>query len=84
MQETYHDKIYQELGLELLKSRRWYRCLSCIFKIMRKEAPSYLINLIPKLKQPSEQEIKIFRLTIVEQTVSSILFSLLLCVTGSG
>ena len=42
------DKIYQELGLESLKSRRWYKRLSCVFKIMKKEAPNYLINLIPK------------------------------------
>ena len=42
------DKIYQELGLESLKSRRWYKLLSCVFKIMKKEAPNYLINLIPK------------------------------------
>ena len=48
MQGTYRDKIYQELGLELLKPRRFYRCLSCISKIMRKEVPIYLINLIPK------------------------------------
>ena len=47
MQGTSRNKIHQELGLKSLKSRRWYRCLSCMYKIM-KEAPSYLINLIPK------------------------------------
>ena len=40
--------MYQELGLESLRSRRWYKGLSCMFKIMKKEAPNYLINLIPK------------------------------------
>ena len=30
---------YQELGLEALKSRRWYKRLSCMFKIMNNEAP---------------------------------------------
>ena len=81
MQGTSRDKIYQELGLESLKSRRCYKRLCCTFKIMKKEAPNYLINLIPKhqnKKKPSEQEITIFRLTIVERTVLSILFSLLL------
>ena len=78
MQRTSRDNIYQELGLESLKSRTWYRRLNCIFKIMRKEAPNHLINLIPNVKQPSEQEIAIFRLTIVERTVSSIRFFLLL------
>ena len=41
------EKIYQELGLESLISRRWYRRLSCIFKIMKEKAPIYLKKLIP-------------------------------------
>ena len=45
------DKLYQELGLESLESRRWYKRLSCMFHIMKKEAPNYLINLIPKCEQ---------------------------------
>ena len=48
IQGTSREKIYQELGLESLKSRRWYKRLSCMFKIMRKQAPAYLVNLIPK------------------------------------
>ena len=32
IQGTSCDKIYQELGLELLKSRRSYKRLSCMFK----------------------------------------------------
>ena len=34
IQGTSCDKIYQELGLESLKSRRWYKRLSFMFKIM--------------------------------------------------
>ena len=45
---TFRNKIYQELGLESFKPRRWYKRLTCMFKIMKKEAPNYLINLIPK------------------------------------
>ena len=48
MQGTFRDKIYQELGLESLKSRRWHKGLSCMFKIVKKEAPIFFINLIPK------------------------------------
>ena len=48
---TSRNKIYQELGLESLKSRRWYRRLSCMYKIIKKEAPNYLIDLIPKCDQ---------------------------------
>ena len=42
------DKMNQKLGLQSLKSRRWYKRLSCMFKIMKEEAPNYLINLVTK------------------------------------
>ena len=48
IQSTSREKIYKELGIELLKSRRWYQRLSCMFKIMKEEAPNYLINLASK------------------------------------
>ena len=48
IQGTSRDKIYQELGPESLKSRRWYKNLSLLFKIMKEEVANYLINLIPK------------------------------------
>ena len=80
MQVTCCNKRYQELKLESLKSGRWYKRLSCMFKIMKKEAPNYLINLIPKC----EAAIRTIAITIVEQAVSSILFSLLLLTIGSG
>ena len=48
MQGTSRNKVYQELGLEILKVGRWYKHLSCMFTIMKKEVPNYLINLIPK------------------------------------
>ena len=38
--DTSRDKIYQQLRLESLKSRKWYERLSCMFKIMKKEAPN--------------------------------------------
>ena len=44
---SYREKMYQELRLESLKSRRWYRRLSCMFKIMEEKAPNYLKNSIP-------------------------------------
>ena len=39
-------KVYKELGLESLKSRRWFRCLSCFYKIKTFGLPSYLSSLI--------------------------------------
>ena len=51
IQGTSRDKIYKELGIESLKNRRWYKRLCCMFKIMNKEAPKYLTDLIPKCQQ---------------------------------
>ena len=48
---TSYEKIYQELGLESLKSRRWYRLLSFMFKTMKKEAPNYLLNWTPNCEK---------------------------------
>ena len=50
IQSTSREKIYQELELESLKCRRWYKRLSCVFRIMNK-ASNYLLNLIPKNQQ---------------------------------
>ena len=48
IQGTSRDKLNQELGLESLKSRRWYKRLCCMYKIITEKTPNYLINLIPK------------------------------------
>ena len=45
---TSRDKLTQELGLESLKARRWYKRLCCMYKIMAEKALNYLINLISK------------------------------------
>ena len=44
---TSREKLYQELGLESLQHRRWYRKLCCFYKILKNQAPPYLYNLIP-------------------------------------
>ena len=43
---TSSKKLYQELGLESLKSKRWLRKLCLFYKIYNKST-SYLCNLIP-------------------------------------
>ena len=43
------EKLYQELGLESLKSRRWYRKLCLFFKLKKNKYPSYLFDIIPKV-----------------------------------
>ena len=42
------EKLYQELGLELLKARRWYRKL-CLFFKLKKKHPLYFFDIIPKV-----------------------------------
>ena len=48
---TSTEKIYQELGLESLKSRRWFRKLYNFYKIFNDKSPSYLFNLIPNFNR---------------------------------
>ena len=44
---TSSGKLYQELGLESLGSRRWLMKLCLFYKIYKNKSPSYLYNLIP-------------------------------------
>ena len=41
------EKLYQKLGFESLQQRRWYRKLCCLFKIIKKQSPSCLFQLVP-------------------------------------
>ena len=41
------EKIYQELGLESLRDRRWCRKLCLFYKVLENERPKYLFSLIP-------------------------------------
>ena len=43
------EKLYQELGLELLKLQQWYRKLCLFFKLKQSEYPSYLFDIILKV-----------------------------------
>ena len=44
---TSTEKIYQELRLEYVKSKRWFRKFCNFYKIFNEKTPSYLFNLIP-------------------------------------
>ena len=41
---TSSEKLLEELGLETLKSRRWFRKLFSFYKILHGKSPSYLFN----------------------------------------
>ena len=42
------ETLYQELGLESLLLRRWYRKLGMFYKIFKSKSPQYLFKLIPE------------------------------------
>ena len=44
---TSSEKLFQELGLECLKLKRWLRKLCLFSKISHKKSPTYLFQLIP-------------------------------------
>ena len=44
---TSREKLYEELGLESLQLRRWFRKLSCFYKLFKSKHPHYLFKLIP-------------------------------------
>ena len=49
---TSSEKLFQELGLETLKSRRWFRKVYLFYKMLYSKSPSYLFNLIPENNNP--------------------------------
>ena len=40
------ERLYEELGLESLQQRRWYRKLCTFLKIIKEKSPDYLFNII--------------------------------------
>ena len=46
------EKIHEELGLESLQLRLWYRKLCLFYKVFKNEHPKYLFNLIPVRSTP--------------------------------
>ena len=47
IRRTSTEKLYNELGLETLEKRRWYRKLCCFYKVYQSHSPKYLFNIIP-------------------------------------
>ena len=49
---TFREKLHQELGLESLQLRRWYRVLCCFVKIYNSKSPDcFLISTINRSKE---------------------------------
>ena len=47
---TYRERLYQELGLESLQKRLWFRNLSYFFKILKDQSPDYLSKILPNIR----------------------------------
>ena len=45
--------LYQELGFESLKDRRWFTWLCYLYKILYAKQPAYLYDLIPPIQRSS-------------------------------
>ena len=54
---TSRKRLYQELGLESLRERRWYRRLVYFFKIVSGNSPDYLHSMLPEKQCSYNQEI---------------------------
>ena len=67
------ENLYQELGLESSKDRRWLRRMSYLYKIISTKLPPYLYELIPPL-QRSHRTLVVFKLCIVRLHFSKIRF----------
>ena len=44
---TSSENLFEKIGLESLQLRRWFRKLSCFYKLFKSEYPHYLFKLIP-------------------------------------
>ena len=67
------ENLYQELGLESSKDRRWLRRMSYLYKIISTKLPPYLYELIPPL-QRSHRTLVVFKLCVVRLHFSKIRF----------
>ena len=47
LRDSFRETLYQELGLESLKQRRWFRKLCYFFKVTKNQSPKYLFDKIP-------------------------------------
>ena len=59
---TSKEKLYQELGFESLKDRRWLRRLCYLYKIVSTKQPAYFYDLIPPFQRSSLNEGCIYEL----------------------
>ena len=57
---TSTEKLYQELGFESLKDRRWLRRLCYLYKIVNTKQSGYLNDLIPPFQRSPRNKVCIY------------------------
>ena len=62
--EHLKTNFFEELGLQSLQHRRWYRKQCCFYKILKDQSPRYLFIIIPKLTRPYLQGTQIIFLIL--------------------
>ena len=48
---TSREKLYQELSLESLRKKRWYRKICYFFKIFQGQFPEYFFRILPSVSK---------------------------------
>ena len=51
IRSTSREKLYQEVGLESLRKRLWYRKRCYFFKIFKGQSPKYLSKILPSVSK---------------------------------
>ena len=60
---TSKERIYQELGFESLRNRRWFHRLCFMFKIIKNRSPHYLFAMMPQFvcsRNPDRNNLNLF------------------------
>ena len=60
---TSKERLYQELGLESLRNRRWFHRLCFIFKVINNRSPHYLFTMLPQFifsRNPDRNSLNMF------------------------
>ena len=62
IQGTSKEKLYQELSLESLRLRRWYRKLGMFYKIFKTKSSQFVFKLIPEKTSSYTDNIPLFNI----------------------
>ena len=80
IRSTSREKMYQEVGLESLRERQWYRKLCYLFEIFKGQSPEYLFRILPSVSKA--YNITTFPSSVVNIMLLEILFFHQLSLSG--